>query len=348
MIHDDGESFNGWKVLTGRYGKHTSKAGPHSSRAIVALVSPVEADESPMAKILVVDDEPRVRQAFQLVLEANGHQVITAASKEEGERAAVEHRPDLMTVDVSMPEGTEGFHLVWKMRRMEDGALRDVPIIMVTGIHQTTYLTFYPDQTDGTYQPGEYLPVQGWLDKPVQADALLESVDTALGSRGGGSVDRRQRRESTTPGLAGQYWLLMLAAAGDARLDHVRAMKGAFFLSEALEERGLAPPYRFEAYHYGPFSRDVCDELDALVDAGLLCRESRGARAGFPTYRPSAEGRRKAEEMRGALGPGWDRYLTDLREWLDRQSFSSLWRFVQRRHPEYAGATILPHESGER
>jgi hypothetical protein len=51
---------------------------------------------------------------------------------------------------------------------------------MATGIHQTTNMRYYPDQTDGTYQPGEYLPVQGWLDKPVQVEDLLAAVSKAL------------------------------------------------------------------------------------------------------------------------------------------------------------------------
>jgi len=133
-----------------------------------------------MAKILVVDDDPRIVQAVKLALEASGHEVVAANSKEEGEAAVVAAKPELMIVDVMMPEGTEGFHLVWKIRQMEDESVRNVPIIMSTGIHQTTELRFYPDQSDGTYEPGEYLPVQGWLDKPVQVDVLLKTIDRVL------------------------------------------------------------------------------------------------------------------------------------------------------------------------
>ncbi len=133
-----------------------------------------------MAKILVVDDDPKICKVMQLALESDGHEVVTAGSKEEAEAAAIDCKPQLMIVDVMMPEGTEGFHLVWKMRQMEDDSLKDVPIVMVTGIHQTTELRFYPDQTDGTYEPGEYLPVQGWLDKPIQVDNLLKTVNSVL------------------------------------------------------------------------------------------------------------------------------------------------------------------------
>lgn len=133
-----------------------------------------------MAKVLVVDDDAGIRQAMQLALETAGYEVLTAGSQEEGEAAALANRPDLMIVDVMMPTGTEGFHLVWKLRQADDMAVRGVPIIMATGIHQTTKLRFYPEQTDGTYQPGEFLPVQGWLDKPVKAEELLKTIQNVL------------------------------------------------------------------------------------------------------------------------------------------------------------------------
>ncbi|UCH36208.1 MAG: response regulator [Armatimonadota bacterium] len=133
-----------------------------------------------MARILVVDDDQNIVRAVQLALQTKGHEVVTAGSKEEGEAAAIANKPDLMVVDVMMPEGTEGFHLVWKMRQMEDEALKNVPIIMATGIHETTEMRFYPDQTDGTYEPGEFLPVQDWIDKPIKVEELLEKVGRLL------------------------------------------------------------------------------------------------------------------------------------------------------------------------
>jgi CheY-like chemotaxis protein len=134
-----------------------------------------------MAKILIVDDDPNIRRVVQLALNAKEHEVLTAGSKEEGYEAAIAEKPDLMIVDVMMPKGTEGFHLVWKLRQAKDEQVRGVPIIMLTGIHETTHLRFYPDQTDGTYKPGEFLPVQAWIDKPVQIETLLEKVNNLLG-----------------------------------------------------------------------------------------------------------------------------------------------------------------------
>jgi len=59
--------------------------------------------------------------------------------------------------------------------------LKDTPIIMLTGIHNHTELRFYPESTDGTYQAGEYLPVQAFLDKPIDPEKLLQAVKEQIG-----------------------------------------------------------------------------------------------------------------------------------------------------------------------
>ena len=134
-----------------------------------------------MAKILLVDDDPKILRSVEIALQAVGHDVSKASGPDEALALAAQSPPDLMIVDVMMPSGTEGFHLVWKVRQLEDENLKDVPIIMATGIHQETELRFYPDTTDGTYEPGEYLPIQGWLDKPIGLEELREKIDSALG-----------------------------------------------------------------------------------------------------------------------------------------------------------------------
>lgn len=138
-----------------------------------------------MAKILLVDDDPKVLRSVEIALQTAGHEVCTAAGPEEALELASQCFPDLMVVDVMMPEGTEGFHLVWRTRNLEDERLSKVPIIMATGIHEQTELRFYPDRTDGTYTPGEFLPIQGWLDKPIKVEQLRTMVEDVLAARGG-------------------------------------------------------------------------------------------------------------------------------------------------------------------
>jgi len=130
--------------------------------------------------ILIVEDDPDVAEATRIVLETSGYQTRLAASAEEGMREVLAHPPDLVLLDVMMPTGTEGFHFVWQVRASAEPACRNLPIVIVSAIHARTRLRFYPEQSDGVYRPYEYLPVQGFLDKPASSEALLATVARVL------------------------------------------------------------------------------------------------------------------------------------------------------------------------
>lgn len=132
------------------------------------------------AKILIVDDDPDITEAMSLVLEGAGYQVVSASSAEEGMGKVETEHPDAIVLDVMMPDGTEGFHLVWQLRQHSDRGIAETPILMVTAIHDKTKLRIYPDQSDGTYQAGEFLPVQGFIDKPATPENLLKQVKAIL------------------------------------------------------------------------------------------------------------------------------------------------------------------------
>jgi CheY-like chemotaxis protein len=135
---------------------------------------------SSKAKILIVDDDHDQVDAMRIILESKLYDVVAAYSAEEGMQKLEAERPDLILLDVMMPEGTEGFHFVWKLRRLDDDYFRNVPIVVLTAIHDKTQLRFYPDSTDGTYKAGEFLPVQDFLDKPASPDRLLQTVERVL------------------------------------------------------------------------------------------------------------------------------------------------------------------------
>lgn len=135
------------------------------------------------ARVLVIDDDPDVVDSLSLMLETQGYEVDHALSADEGLQKAQDWRPDLILVDVLMPDGTEGFHFVWQLRNHFPVPLSRTPIVILSQIHSTTELRFYPDRSDGYYGPGEFLPVQGFLDKPVSRDELLETVKKALRRR---------------------------------------------------------------------------------------------------------------------------------------------------------------------
>ena len=132
------------------------------------------------AKILTVDDDRDLVEALRIVLESGGYEVVAAYDAETGLEKVRSERPDLVLLDVMMPNATEGFHFVWKLRNLEGEYFRSVPVIVLTAIHEKTELRFYPDSGDGTYNAGEYLPVQDFVDKPVEPKDLLERVEKVL------------------------------------------------------------------------------------------------------------------------------------------------------------------------
>ncbi len=79
-----------------------------------------------MAKILVVDDEPNIREVVGLYLRRDGHAVVSAADGEEALRLYRQSRPDLVVLDLMLPR-LGGLEVC---RRMQSE--RRVPLIMLT------------------------------------------------------------------------------------------------------------------------------------------------------------------------------------------------------------------------
>ena len=87
---------------------------------------PVEAPPIPVPRIFIVDDEPGIVDFVEIGLAQEGIDVIAAGSAAAGLRAVRAERPDLVIVDVGLPDGN-GFELVERIR-----AESDVPVIMLT------------------------------------------------------------------------------------------------------------------------------------------------------------------------------------------------------------------------
>ena len=136
--------------------------------------------EAREAMILVVEDDADAADALRTVLESEGYEVAVVESPAKAWEALRAAPADLVLLDVMMPSGTEGFHFVWDLRNAKEQALRELPVIIISAIHDTTPLRFYPTEGDDTYGAGEYLPVQAFLDKPVKSQDLLAQVQVAL------------------------------------------------------------------------------------------------------------------------------------------------------------------------
>lgn len=87
-----------------------------------------------MAKILIVDDEPAIRELFKYVFEDAGHEVALANNGLEALDALQGGVPDFMVLDVSMPEMT-GTQMVAELgrRAARDPRLNNIPFVVMTG-----------------------------------------------------------------------------------------------------------------------------------------------------------------------------------------------------------------------
>ncbi len=132
-------------------------------------------------KILIIDDDPDIIEAMRMPLEANGYEIVTANCGKEGLQRAKDEIPDLIILDVMMETDTEGFHVAYELRSegkdSEYEKCRETPILMITAISQKKGMNFSPEKDDA------FLPVNGFIEKPIQPKDLLEKVALFLESK---------------------------------------------------------------------------------------------------------------------------------------------------------------------
>ena len=121
-------------------------------------------------KILVVDDEPDVVTYLTTLLEDNGYNVISAVDGNEAMEKTRSEAPDLVTLDISMPEKS-GVAVYRKLR--EDERLKRVPVIIITGISDE-FEKFISSRR-------QVPPPEGYISKPVNADQFLRKVRDLIG-----------------------------------------------------------------------------------------------------------------------------------------------------------------------
>jgi CheY-like chemotaxis protein len=125
-------------------------------------------------KILVIDDEPNVVRYLTTLFQDHGFDTCATLNADEGYKKAIEEHPDLITLDLLMPDKT-GIKLYRELKKDEN--LRKIPVIVVTG--------FTPDQfpminfKKFIYERSIPGP-EGYIEKPIDPDLLLKTVRNAL------------------------------------------------------------------------------------------------------------------------------------------------------------------------
>jgi DNA-binding response OmpR family regulator len=120
-------------------------------------------------RILVVDDEPDVRELVVYRMQRSGYEVIAAKNGEEAFELACTEVPDLVVADVMMPR-LNGYELTRKLR--DDERTRSIPVILLTSRSQEA------DVSQG-FDAG----ADDYLKKPFNPDELVQRVRAVLGRR---------------------------------------------------------------------------------------------------------------------------------------------------------------------
>jgi CheY-like chemotaxis protein len=120
--------------------------------------------------ILVVDDEPDVVRYFKTLFEDNGYRTITATDGVEAMQKIRAEHPDLVTLDITMPNKT-GVRTYRDIKENDD--LKHIPVLIVTGV-QHEFKNFISSRTQ--------VPApEGYLEKPVALDDVLAEVRRLIG-----------------------------------------------------------------------------------------------------------------------------------------------------------------------
>jgi two-component system alkaline phosphatase synthesis response regulator PhoP len=119
-------------------------------------------------KILIIDDEPDFAQLFKKRLEINGYEVTVAVNGSDGLKKIKADRPDVVLLDILMPE-KDGYTMLQEMKGDEE--IAKTPVIVVTA---------KPYMQDLFAIEG----IHDYLVKPVDDDDLLLRIKLAIKRKG--------------------------------------------------------------------------------------------------------------------------------------------------------------------
>lgn len=123
-----------------------------------------------MSRILIIDDDTDFADAVGRVLQTHGHDVEVLTLVENAMEALERNPPECLVLDVMFPEdATAGFDLAREIRKHDK--LARLPVLILSAVNTRFPLGFGPKDIDE-----HWLPVQDFLEKPVDFDVLRQKV----------------------------------------------------------------------------------------------------------------------------------------------------------------------------
>ena len=122
-------------------------------------------------KILLVDDDPDFLEAVSLILKPKKFDVVTAYDGTDGLKKAKSEKPDLIVLDVMMPE-KDGYAVCRELKSSPQ--MSHIPVLLLTAVASHIPTTRY------TQEMGLETEADDYLDKPVEPEVLVKRIETLL------------------------------------------------------------------------------------------------------------------------------------------------------------------------
>ena len=116
-------------------------------------------------KVLIIDDQPDLREMLALRLQSYGFLVETAENGRDGLEKIKKQNPDVVITDIHMPE-VDGFTLLKEVKKLCRSSGQDIPIIAITGVKKG------PEMKALFEMEG----VSAFIEKPIDGKKLAEKV----------------------------------------------------------------------------------------------------------------------------------------------------------------------------
>ncbi|MGA9625676.1 MAG: response regulator [Bryobacteraceae bacterium] len=130
-------------------------------------------------KVLLIDDDQDFRVSVRSLLETRGYVVLEAGSGHEGLRQVLEHKPDVIILDVMMETSVEGYGVTHALKyRDEYAEHRHVPIFMLSSVEES------PDERFPMSGEVEMIRPDAYLTKPLDIPRFLALLEKAAGGAG--------------------------------------------------------------------------------------------------------------------------------------------------------------------
>src|SRR5438876_48593 len=223
-----------------RAGRHGSSSSAPVPAARSSLRSKWKAGDKPSggamkAKVLIIDDEEAIRSSLKMILEYEGYDCVLAANGEAGLKIAERESPDLVFLDIKMPQ-IDGMEVLKRLKAAEPSP----PVVMISG-HADVATAFEASK----------LGAFDFIEKPLESERILVVTRNALGQK---TLDKENRRLKLA--FEDKYRMVGKSAALDKVGEAIRRAAPANATVLIMGESGVGKELVARAIHRNSLRKD--------------------------------------------------------------------------------------------